>query len=464
MQHPALPALADPVFAARIPPEAAVPHPAWERARAALLAALDAGGPTVLLGQPGSGKTLLLRNVALALSRSGVATRMAERADALDAADDGTVLLVDEADALRREILATLCARRAGTVLAMLPGSAARLAHEVRRVTLEPLGPDDVAAYVAERLAAAARPRYLLDPDAVQALAVRSGGLVRLVNVLGGAAVFLAGLDGSARVLARHVDEAAAMRDDFDAVPAPADAAVACAPVQNVPDAPAPVWHHRAAEFRRRAALSGMFASAALLFAGPFLAMRGRHPEDVQAVALPAGPEGAPYAAADSIQPPVPEPSSAIQDAAAPPPAEQAYQPARDAGAAVASADARPAPSAGIRPVPLPDAPVLFQGPIYNDTMGQGGHVTLVIRKRAPTGAITARFNASQGLSGAGVLAGRVLEGGRIVASGQLLMGKNPFMCDLSGTMQGDTLTGSASFMRDGSGRVYRSRFTLVRT
>ncbi|HEY0203955.1 MAG TPA: hypothetical protein VGC15_07390 [Acetobacteraceae bacterium] len=110
------------------------------------------------------------------------------------------------------------------------------------------------------------------------------------------------------------------------------------------------------------------------------------------------------------------------------------------------------------------DAPVLFQGPIYNQTMGQGGHVALVIRKQAPGSAITARFDASQGLLGSGVLAGSMSETGRVTASGQLMVGKNPFNCDLSGTIVGDKLTGSASFVRSGgSGWAARSVFTLTR-
>lgn len=110
------------------------------------------------------------------------------------------------------------------------------------------------------------------------------------------------------------------------------------------------------------------------------------------------------------------------------------------------------------------DAPVRFQGPIFNETMGQSGQVTLVIRKQAPTGAITARFNASQGLSGSGMLAGSVSGTGRITASGQLQMGRGAFMCDLSGTLSGGALTGSASFVNNNGGPTYHSRFNLVRT
>ena len=95
--------------------------------------------------------------------------------------------------------------------------------------------------------------------------------------------------------------------------------------------------------------------------------------------------------------------------------------------------------------------------------MGQAGHVRVVLQRQASAGAITARFDASQGLSGAGVLAGRVSEGGQITASGQLLMGRNPFRCQFKGTLSGDTLAGSATFVRNGTSVVYHSRFNLVR-
>ena len=120
-------------------------------------------------------------------------------------------------------------------------------------------------------------------------------------------------------------------------------------------------------------------------------------------------------------------------------------------------------PSGDRRAVLASEAPVLFRGPIFNETMRQGGHVTVAIRKQAPAGAITARFDASQGLSGTGTLAGHVSGAGQITASGQLLMGKNSFLCDFSGTLTGNSLTGHASFVRPGNNTVYRSRFNLVR-
>lgn len=534
MQHTVLPALADPLFQLQIVPDAAFPHPAWQEARAVLLKALDDGGITVLLGAPGSGKSLLLKELARTLRQGGKPARLIERTDALDTLPGSGILLVDEADTLSPDALAALCAGPAPVVLAALPGFPTRLAgnpRPVRAAMLDQLRPQDVARYVAARLDAVGRPRNLIEPEAVLALAQHSNGLLRLVNTLGGAAVFLAGLDGAEHVGRCHVDEAASMRDDFgdegfdqNAIPSfesepvqlalPTDRPVPAAPppaapisvgspsvappqvlpviTEPVPMAEVtphplpmpPLPNYRGERIRRRAALGVMASASAVLFALPWLTRRlpdaqpapgqaadgpappvsnGTPPTTVansDAAGLPAAP-GMPAA-----QDPVSQ-TSAVQAAATPlhvpaPPAAAAPSPRAEP---VRQADkALSASRAELRVTMPSDAPVLFQGPIYNQTMGQGGHVALVIRKQAPGSAITARFDASQGLLGSGVLAGSMSETGRVTASGQLMVGKNPFNCDLSGTIVGDKLTGSASFVRSGgSGWAARSVFTLTR-
>jgi len=517
VQQTVLPALADPLFQLQIAPDAAFPHPAWQQARAAVLEALDDGGIAVLLGPPGSGKSLLLKELARTLRRAGKPARLIERTEALDGPPGNGILLVDEADTLGPEALAALCAGPVPVVLAALPGFPARLAgnpRPVRKAVLDRLQPQDIARYVAARLDAVGRPRNLVEPEAVLALAGHSGGLLRLVNTLGGAAVFLAGLDGSVHVSRRHVDEAASMRDDFDqdlvpqfqggpahvalppgspvpVAPLP-DAALPVAPLAVSPvvaepvatavEAPAPapfapLPNFRAERIRRRAALSTMATASAVLFALPWLT---RRPPEVPS---PGQAAGGPASLADAGNPPLAIADSEATGPAAPG-APTAQAPTAKAGAPSLEASAPPiaaspsphaepmhradkapsAPPAELRVTMAPDAPVRFQGPIYNETMGQGGHVALVIRKQAPDGAITARFDASQGLLGSGVLAGSMSRTGRITASGQLMVGKNPFNCDLSGTIVGDKLTGSASFVRSGgSGWAARSVFTLTR-
>ena len=217
MQHTFLPALADPVFSLHVAPDAAVAHPAWRRARAEALALLAAGRHVVLVGAPGSGKSLLLRNLAYALRKAGEPVHLIGRADASGDALAGGILLVDEADALGTDALAILCAGAGPVLLAMLPGGAERLprrARPIQHVMLDRLSPLEVARFIADRLAAAGRPGDFLEPEAVLALARHSGGLPRLINVFGAGAVFLAGLDGCPRIKPHHVQEAESMGED----------------------------------------------------------------------------------------------------------------------------------------------------------------------------------------------------------------------------------------------------------
>ncbi len=126
-----------------------------------------------------------------------------------------------------------------------------------------------------------------------------------------------------------------------------------------------------------------------------------------------------------------------------------------------------PPPRASTAPRQRPKAfaaPASFRGPVYNDTLQQGGQMSLVVRRQGPPGAVMVRFEAWGGLLGSGDLAGHLSEDGRIAASGQLMVGRNPFLCTLSGVVAGGELTGSASFVRSSGGRVAHSRFTLTRS
>lgn len=112
----------------------------------------------------------------------------------------------------------------------------------------------------------------------------------------------------------------------------------------------------------------------------------------------------------------------------------------------------------------VPDGLGYYQGSVVNETMHQGGQLSLVITRLATPGSIRARFDAGEGLLGSGELVGSLSDDGRISASGQLMMGKNPFICDLSGLIIGDKLTGSASFVRTSGGRTAHSSFLLSRS
>ena len=505
MQHSFFPAIAEPVFQSQIAPEAAIPHPAWQRAHAAALEALFSGDATMLLGAAGSGKTLLLHDLARVLRNADQPVRLIGQPAGLDGPRGEDILLIDEADALDTDVLTALCAGPAPVLLAVRPNSVERLARlPVRHVALDPLAPEDVARFVAARLAAAGRPRGLLEAEAVLALARYSGGLPRLVNTIGGSALFLAGWDGSPRVRLRHVEEAVALRNDpgdgaLPPLAAPSLASRAAPPTIAVPP------DYSAALMRRRVALGGMAAAAGVLFALPWLTRR-RVAGPLPAAQADTGHQDAGHqdsASRDlSHQGTARQPAQAARgDAGAPSPAtgdtagptaasaanaeaelaetdetpDLDGQPTYPASSVVAASPVQDGPGrltapghpAGASPdhdaIAASETSVLFQGTIFNETMRQGGHVSLVIHRQPATDAITARFNASRGLVGSGVLAGSVSGSGRITASGQLLMGKNPFLCDLDGTLSGNTLTGSASFVRSGSGATYHSRFNLVR-
>ncbi len=189
-----------------------VEHRNWRHARLLVLDALERGESVALLGPTGTGKTLLLRSVAQALQGLGWHVATAGDGGAHAAAD---VVLVDEAGSLSAQALVELGALACPFVLAALPGIAPRLSNLARRiawVTLGPLSAEEVGRMVAARMRAAGRDRDAFDPEALRSLAHHSGGRLRLVLVLAGAALFMADREGAARVTSGHVDEAAAMR------------------------------------------------------------------------------------------------------------------------------------------------------------------------------------------------------------------------------------------------------------
>ena len=98
-----------------------------------------------------------------------------------------------------------------------------------------------------------------------------------------------------------------------------------------------------------------------------------------------------------------------------------------------------------------------------NETLGQGGQLALALRTQG-AGPVTAYFHAYAGLIGTGELTGTISPDGKLNLSGRLMMGRNPFDCSLTGTLSGDRLTGSATFVRPGTGSNARSSFTLSRT
>ncbi len=99
-----------------------------------------------------------------------------------------------------------------------------------------------------------------------------------------------------------------------------------------------------------------------------------------------------------------------------------------------------------------------------NDTMGQGGRLSLQLRTAGKGGQVGAWFHASDGLIGTGALSGEMGGDGRVVLSGRLMMGRNPFDCALRATLEGDRLVGEATFIRANGGASAHSRFVLRRS
>lgn len=189
-------------------------HPGWNRARIELLNAVRQAKSAALLGPAGSGKSFLLQDLARTLNDDGCGAHLLQRGDALELSSWTSTLLIDEAGRIGPELLKQLCTIDVPFVVAALTNFADRLAtlpRPVEIVVLHPLSPEEVAQFLSARLTAAGRSCDLLEPGAVLALADRSGGLLRSVNILAGAALFLAELEGSARVRERHVEEAAAI-------------------------------------------------------------------------------------------------------------------------------------------------------------------------------------------------------------------------------------------------------------
>lgn len=393
----------------------------------------------LLLGAPGTGKTLLLRSLAAALRAEGRSAGLYDPTAPMQAT--GAILLVDEADTLAAAALAGLLASSRPVLLAALPGAARRLqalAPGVVPVSLAPLGVEEVARFVAARL-----PPGRITPAAVLALARRSGGAMRLVTGLAHAALFLA---DARPVDAWHVEEAARLRGLVAEPPAKPQAASPLAS-GSAPPAPPRVgpWVGPAAALVA-GAVAGVLVTSLLT---------RRPAEEATATGAPAALVAAEASPAPPIPPaPLPAPAPPDIDAA------MAPEPALPLPPPPTQAPTQAAPD----PPPV-SAAATFRGPVLNETLQRGGQLAITILRRDGAGPVTLRFHASAGLIGTGELTGSVSASGDIRATGRLMMGRNPHDCLLVARLSGDRLTGSASFRRaDRDSGETRSSFVLERT
>jgi hypothetical protein len=243
----------------RVSPEDIVPHAGWQCVRRSVMERLKAGAAIVaVIGAAGTGKTLLLADLARALRAEGHAVRILQGLDGSSGPSAGNareVVLADEADRASDTALTELLGGEGAYVLTGLPSLASRLKAlgiMVPVVALMPLAPEDVPEFIAARLLAAGKRPDLLSPEAIQEIAACSGGTPRLINSLTGAAVFAATLEGASRVTAEHVMEAASLRAD-GSPPAASEQPLAPPEASAVPS-PQPILDPRATGWGTNAA------------------------------------------------------------------------------------------------------------------------------------------------------------------------------------------------------------------
>lgn len=415
----------------------AYPHASWQRAQEQALAALRRGKSIAVLGLPGTGKTLLMQHLAHCLSTERVPVAV-QRHPVADGAAATDMLLIDEADSLSLAELQELCGRASVFALAGLPEfshSLPKLPRSVVPITLAPLSSEEIAHFLVSRLRESGRPATIFDPEAVIALATHSAGLMRLVVMLAGSALFLAEQESAGQVTRRHVEEAAALRIDTDDS---VDAALASGPVQSIAAAPG---IPRPTPRRSNRRFGAAMAIAACVLAGIVL--------------WATLPRSAPTPTLATVSPQQTmaqrEPTPEAELARPTPPAVPIVLPPM-----------RPAPDIQTPALSAPEPTLIFRGPVMNVTMQQGGQLALTIRQGEP-GRIIVDFRASSGLIGAGQMTGTMTGDGRISATGRLMMGRNPFDCVLNAVSDGNTLIGEASFTRAGTSSSAHSTFNLSR-
>jgi hypothetical protein len=172
----------------------------------------------VVAGPSGSGKTLLLDMTERANRERAPFVRRIERGDLAHTVlgERCDLLLVDEADSIDQTTLRILLSnedpKRPGVIVfACRPSGTARFVGDGSRVhiMLTMLTPPDARKFVVERASAAGRPD-LFEQGALDALIASTGGSPRLLQSIGGHALFFAAHEGAYHVGHKHVEHALA--------------------------------------------------------------------------------------------------------------------------------------------------------------------------------------------------------------------------------------------------------------
>ncbi len=470
-------------FRLNFPMREAFAHRSWEHARQELTKGAALGACTVVVGEAGTGKTLLLQSVEQSLRTPDVSVRHLRPGDPVAALAETEILLIDEADLFDTAELERICRLPNPIIMAGLPGLLERLSscsRPFRAARLERLGPEDIARFVCGRLAASEVPLPAFTPEAILALMQQSSGLFRLVTILAGAGLFFAEQRGSSEITASDVDAAASLRASaFEAPEESTSAGLVEKPTRPAADvetaADVERWWSR-----RTLAVAGwagwMSASLGVIIIAivaanaftqfPPLTMAEGLPSPMMAASVVPDPALQPEVSPISTSPlPVAAPPPPAV-ASLPPPAEPIASPeAAQAEVGATLSDAAPlgSPQAHSRTTEQPPAVLVFSGPIMNNTMGQTGTLSLKVTTDPAGGRIGAFFHATHGLIGSGVLNGAVGPGGKIILAGRLMMGRNPFNCTLYATLEGGRLVGEATFVHQSNGAAAHSTFALSR-